>query len=223
MAPVFVLLSIAALGVLGVFLWRKEQARLAALREWAAGRGWSLDRDRSKGWEKRFPGLKVLDRGHSRSGGNVIAGQAGGRPTTLLDYRYTTGHGKNQHTHRIGMVILNCGFPVIPLHIRREHAFDKVGEFLGADDIDFESAEFSRRFFVKSSDRKWAYDVIHVQTMEYLLGAPRVEIEFGFGEIAVFRQGFCDADRYEELLEVASTLYRLIPDYVVEQMKGKPS
>ena len=223
MAPIFVILLIVALGALGVYLWRQEQARLEALRRWVRSRGWSLDRDRSKGWEKRFPGLKIFGKGHTRHGRNVITGEIDGRPVTLLDYQYTTGHGKNRHTHRIGIVLLTCDFPVIPLWIRREHAFDKVGEFLGSDDIDFESAEFSRRFYVKSSDRKWAYDVIHARTMEYLLRAPKVEIEFGFGEIAVLRRGFCNPDRYEALLEVAHTLYGLIPDYVVQQMKGAKS
>ena len=39
------------------------------------------------------------------------------------------------------------------------------------------------------TDRKWAYDVIHTRTMEYLLQAPSFTIEFGFGEIAVYKTG----------------------------------
>ena len=84
---------------------------------------------------------------------------------TLMDYQYTTGSGKNRSTHNKGLVIIGCDHPTIPLQIRRENPFDKVGEFLGMDDIDFESAEFSRKFYVKSSDRKSAYDVINARSI----------------------------------------------------------
>ncbi len=100
---------------------------------------------------------------------------------TCLDWQFVTGSGKNRQTHRHAVVIVETGLPVIPLEIRREHLLDKVGEFLGHDDIDFESAEFSRTFHVTAADRKWAYDVIHTRTMEYLLQAPPFTIAFGFG------------------------------------------
>ena len=49
----------------------------------------------------------------------------------------------------------------------------------GFDDIDFESAEFSKRFYVKSPDKRFAYDVVHPRMMEFLLDrkAPCVDIE----------------------------------------------
>ncbi len=96
-----------------------------------------------------------------------------------------------------------------------------MGEFLGADDIDFESAEFSRRFYVKANDRKWAYDVIHTRTMDFLMNAPKATIEFGMGEIAVYRTGRSRTAGYEQALATAAGLYELIPDFVVRQMKGE--
>ena len=49
--------------------------------------------------------------------------------------------------------------------------------------IEFESIEFNRRFFVSSPNRRWAYDVIHPRTMEFLLGSPPIAIEFGQGTV----------------------------------------
>ena len=40
--------------------------------------------------------------------------------------------------------------------VRPEHVFDRLASFLGFDDIDFESVEFSKRFMVKFADRKFA-------------------------------------------------------------------
>ncbi len=220
MPPLGFFIVLAAIAAFGIYSWRKDQQRKQALQEWAAGRRWRYAAKGLRDLRTRFAGLKILDRGHSRGSGNAITGNLDGHEAICLDYKYVTGSGKNRTTHRIGMVILDCGFPTIPLLIRREHAFDKVGEFLGADDIDFESGEFSRKFYVKSNDRKWAYDIIHGRTMDYLMQAPAVSIEFGMGEIAVYRNGYNDPARHEEALAVARRMLDLIPDYVIKQMKG---
>ncbi len=222
MPPSIIFTILAAIAVFGVFAWRQDQKRREALVTWATGRGWRYNRSGLKTLRSRYPGLKILDRGHSRSNGNVISGQLDGHDVLCLDFKYVTGSGKNRSTHRIGLVIIACGFPTIPLQIRREHAIDRIGEFLGADDIDFESAEFSRKFYVKSADRKWAYDIIHSRTMDYLMQAPSLNIEFGMGEIAVYRSGYNNPTRHEEALEMAREMLALIPDYVIEQMKGGP-
>ena len=62
-----------------------------------------------------------------------------------------------------------------------------MGEFFGFDDIDFESDEFSREFCVKAADRRWAFDVIHQATMEFLLAAPRFTIELAGPRVMAYR------------------------------------
>ncbi|MBU8869307.1 MAG: hypothetical protein KOO60_00405 [Gemmatimonadales bacterium] len=223
MDPIVIGLIVLAMLVLGGTLWYKDQKRQEALRAWARRRKWKLSRDKRKNWDRELPGLKVFAKGHSRWGKNVITGTFHDRPVTMLDYKYTTGHGKHRTNHRVGVAVLHCDYPTIPLFIRRENPFDKVGEFLGVDDIDFESVEFSRKFYVKSADKKWAFDIIHTRTMEYLLSAPSFNIEYGFGEIAVYRNGWCDVRKFEEALDVAWNLYSLTPDFVIQQMKGSSS
>ncbi len=205
---------------LGISAWRAEKKRRELLRVWLLAKGWRLQPDKVQGLEREYPGLKIFSRGHSRHAKNVISGEYEGRPVRLMDYHYETGSGKNQVTHNVGVVILQTDFPVIPLTIRRENPFDKVGEFLGKNDIDFESAEFSRKFYVTANDRKWAYDVIHQRTMDFLLGSPGYDIAFGFQEIAVTRTGRFKTEGYDEALALAHGLYQLIPEYVIQQMKG---
>jgi len=201
--------------------WRQDQQRLRRLRLWGKARGLWPQPDAKRGWDKRYPGLRELQRGHSRKSRLTLAGEVDGRRTVCLDYVFVTGSGKNRTTHRRAMLIVETGFPVIPLVIRREHAFDRVGEFFGLDDIDFESAEFSRKFHVSSSDRKWAYDVIHTRTMEYLLQAPSFTIAFGMGEIAVYRTGTLQPEFADEALGVARRMIELLPEYVVARLKGE--
>lgn len=216
-----ILVILVAVAVFGVYAWQQEQKRKEALLVWATARGWTLRTATRRGVDHDFPGLGFLARGRSRRAKNVVTGTHRGRPVTLFDYRYTTGSGKNKQTHRLGVVVVGTDHPVIPLTIRRENPFDKVGEFLGADDIDFESAEFSRTFFVKSGDRKWAYDVIHQRTMDYLLRCDFQDLAFGLFELAVHKRGRFDPDGYDRALDLACDVLDLIPDYVIRQMKGE--
>ena len=112
-----------------------------------------------------------------------------------FDYHYETysssKHGRRTNHHYFSAVIIAPNMLLKPLFIRPEHFLDKVTEFFGYDDIDFESAEFSRKFYVKSPDKKWAYDVIGQPTMEFLLAAPRFTLQFaGGGVIACHGQTF---------------------------------
>lgn len=214
----FIILAVIGIGIFSMYQDRK---RREALRAWGRQHGWRFREKASGRLSTEYPSLKFFDKGHSRKAKNIITGQYEGLQMRLLDYTYVTGSGKNRSTHNVGVAILQTEFPVIPLTIRRENPLDKVGEFFGADDIDFESAEFSRKFYVKSNDRKWAYDVIHQRTMDYLLAAPSYHIAFGSFEIAVTKTGFFAPAGYEEALALAKGLYDLIPDYVIQQMKGE--
>jgi len=217
---VFVLIVVG--GIVAFFFWKEEKKRRQRLLDWAERNHWQYDPGKRRGWERQYPAIKLFDKGHSRHGRNVISGHFKGFSVNCFDYQYTVGHGKNRSTHNHGVVALEVGHPLIPLQIRREHVLDKVGEFLGADDIDFESAEFSRKFYVKSVDKKWAFDVIHGRTMEYLLGSPSgYTINFGLAEIVVYRTGRCEPDQYEKAVKLANDLYDLIPDFALEQLKGK--
>ncbi|PID79263.1 hypothetical protein CSB20_10965 [bacterium DOLZORAL124_64_63] len=221
MPPVFFLIFVVLMIMAGVYAWHQERKRREELHRWAFRYGWKMLGHSRDDWASRYPGLALFGRGGGQVGDNIITGHFRGRAVTVLDYKYVTGSGNSRTTHHFGVVLMETGFPVVPLEIRREHVFDKVGEFLGGGDIDFESAEFSRTFHVASSDRKWAYDVIHARTMEYLLGAPPFCIEFGFGEVAVYKMGRSRTADFEAQVEMAAKLIDLVPDFVVRQMKGE--
>ena len=101
------------------------------------------------------------------------------------DFRYkvTSGSGKNRSTstYHFSYLIIHLPWRASPLLIRPEGVFDKIKGAFGFDDIDFESAEFSRKFYVKSDDKRFAYDVLHPRMMELLLRSkpPMIDIEGG--------------------------------------------
>jgi len=206
-----------AVAAYGVYAWARRRKEL---QQWAAARGLTYHQGRDYGFDRTYQALKCLDQGHTRYACNVMTGQWSGLPVVCFDYRYRTGSGKNERTHTFSGVILRSPVPLKPLLIRREGLLDKIGEFLGADDIDFESAEFSRRFFVKSSDKRWAYDVIHQRMMEYLLAGPDLNVEFGVQEVVASDGRDWRPAAFQAAADHLKGILDLLPDYLVEQQKA---
>jgi len=191
--------------------------RRKELTRWAASRGLRFDPGRDSSFDDRYPEFGCLRRGHSRYALNTSEGTWNGRPMVAFDYRYVTGHGKNRSTHHFSAVIIEGGQPLKPLRIRSEGIFDRVTEFFGIDDIDFESAQFSREFHVKSQDKRWAYDVLHQGTMEFLLAAPRFSIQFDARHAIAWRNRRFDPATFEEAAGVITGILDRLPDYLAPQ------
>jgi hypothetical protein len=220
--PVSGFLLVAALAammlVVGTWLGAKRRKELAT---WAAQHGMSHRAEKDRGFEERFPGLACLRRGHSRYAQNVMEGQWDGRRALAFDYRYITGHGKDQSTHRFSAAIVASDVPLRPLGIRPEGILDRVTEFFGVDDIDFESAEFSRAFHVTSGDKRWAYDVIHQRTMEFLLAAPRFSIQFDERHVIAWRNRRFRPETFAEALDLIGGMLERLPEYVIRDQTGR--
>ena len=99
---------------------------------------------------------------------------------------------------------------------------DKVSEFVGFDDIDFESAEFSRKFYVKSHDKRWAYDIIHPLMMEYLLAMPVFTIQFDLNRIMAHRDKVFSIADFERAIDLVEGIIQRFPDYLVKQQIENP-
>lgn len=223
MPPIVVIVLFAVVIIFGIYAFLKEKKRKEAVRLWAFAHDYSISSGKDISMNQAYSGIGLFGKGHSRSAGSIFRGELDGHPVLMTDYTYVTGSGKNRTTHRHGVVILRCDFPTMPLFIRRENMLDKVGGAFGVGDINFESSEFSDKFYVKSPDKKWAYDIIHSGTMDYLMQAPSFSVEFGYKEIAIYKNGYFDGPKYDQALAMAVKMHDLIPGYVIEQMKGPQS
>ena len=218
MAVVGIVLAVGLLIALAAWLAAKRRKELEI---WAASHHLSFQPGRDRGFDERYRAFRCLRRGHSRAAFHVVEGTWSGRRLTAFDYRYVTGSGKNRPTHRFSAVILRSRVALKPLHIRPENVFDRVTEFFGLDDIDFESAEFSRAFHVKAADKRWAYDVLHQRIMERLLGMPRFSIEFDDRDVIVWRNRTFSTEMFETAIGVAETILDGLPGYLVRQQGGR--
>jgi hypothetical protein len=217
MNPALVVLIILVVGAVIAYAIYTAAQRRKELAAWAAKRGLAFSPQKVRDMDDRFPAYKCLRQGHSRYAHNIMAGEMQGLTVTAFDYHYATGSGKNRRTHHFSAIIAGSPHPLKPLFIRREHMFDKVGEFFGWDDIDFESAEFSREFFVKSSDRRWAYDVIHQGMMEYLLKAPKCSIQFDTSSLMVWKKRRFKPAEFDEVFGIIKGMLDRLPEYLFRE------
>jgi hypothetical protein len=225
MYPVFFIgLGIVLFIVIAIFGAMQAAKRRQALLAWAQSKGLSYTREKDRDMRRRFAEFKCLDRGSNRYAYNVMTGEWSSRRITAFDYHYETHStdpkGRRQtHHHRFSAVVLESDLPLKSLFIRPEGFFDKITEFFGADDIDFESAEFSRKFYVKAKDRRWAYDVIHARTMQFLLDMPTFTIQFDRGQVIAFRGSRFKVADFETAVNVIGGVLDRLPDYLVKQLK----
>lgn len=154
---------------------KKRREGLAAV---AQQLGWRFDPSYDSGWDHHYGQFGWFTTGHSRYAYNILTGNIpmNGRqlPAAMGDYTYkvTSGSGKDRRTttYRFSFLLVDLPYMGLPeLSVRKEGLFDGFTAMLGFNDIDFESEEFSRKFHVKSPDKRFAYDLIHPQMIEFLL------------------------------------------------------
>jgi hypothetical protein len=182
---------LVALGLLvagiGYLAWRAHKAYLAAMHALAAELGLTFDPRPDYDHDEEYAQFAIFRRGHSRCAHNTFRGdlELFGRTCAICcgDFKYEVDDGDNKGTttHRFSYLVVHPPWPSPSLLVRPEGLFDKIKGAFGFDDIDFESVEFSRKFFVQSNDKRFAYDVLHPRMMEFLLAErpPMLDIEAG--------------------------------------------
>lgn len=209
--------------VLGAMQSAKRRKELAA---WARMRGLSFSQEKNSRYDERYPEFEKLQSGDNRYAYNICDGQYNDRYVQCFDYHYETHSTDSKgrrttHHHHFSAVILELNMPFQPIFIRPEGFFDKVGAFFGMDDIDFELDAFSRAFFVKSQNKRFAFDVIQPKTMELMLASPRFSMDFDRDEVLIYKGGKMKPSEYEAAIELVEGILANIPAYLVKEWKAQ--
>jgi hypothetical protein len=207
---------IVVLGILGYISAAKRREAMAAL---AARLGLRFDPNKSWDIAQRYRFLDKLRSGSNRYAFNILSGGYQGHDVSLFDYHYEThstdskGHRQTHH-HYFSFFILHLPASFPELIIGSEGFFSKIAQALGYDDIDFESHEFSRKFCVRSADKKFAYDVCNARMIEYLLSNPDLTIEIEADALAISFGSRLTPQLIEANLNRLVTLRSLMPEYL---------
>jgi hypothetical protein len=218
-----VLAVVVVLVVLGIlFGSAAARKRTQAMRDVALSLGLKFTATNDYTYDEQFPFLNKLCQGSNRYAFNILTGQFQRHPVALFDYHYEThstdSKGRQQtHHHYFSFFILRHEKVFPELIIAREGWFGKVVQFFGFDDVDFESAEFSRKFEVRSKDKRFAYDICHAQMIEYLMRNDNLSIEMERDCVTFFFANRLDPSQIHYNLRRLVAVRDLFPEYL---MKG---
>ncbi len=222
-------LVMAGVGVLFVAAVIYSQVLARRRREALAAFAQSLDLTFHPGHDHDFPHQRAhrwFQQGRSQVAYNRIEGRRtiGDVECTLMfgDFQWVTGSGKSRTTHHRSYLLIQPSWPGLPnLEIRSEHLFDKIGDALGFDDIDFESEEFSRKFMVKSPDKRFAYAVVHPRMMEYLLAYGTYGVNLEQGECLITGLGSrADPSDFRAALGWTERFFGQWPDHLRNELNS---
>jgi hypothetical protein len=200
--------------VIGVVSYLSTQRRREAMVALAARLGLWFSPHKDRGLAREYEFLNKLRAGRDRYAYNTLSGNYQGHKVLVFDYHYKTGSGKNTQHHHFSFFILHLPAAFPELTIAPEGLFSKIAQAVGYDDIDFESHEFSRKFCVRSADKKFAYDVCNAQMIEYLLANADLTIEIDDDAMAISFNSRLSPERIERNLNRLVALRALLPDYL---------
>lgn len=204
----------------------KQKARSAALVEEARDLGLSFDASQRDFLARKYRFLdqfSVASRVSKDCCINVMTGEFEGHAVTLFDYYYVTKEGSvwwwapswERHCYFSFIIIdMESNFP--ELTIAKEGFLSKIAQAVGYRDIDFESHAFSRRYVVRSSDKKFAYDFCNAKMIDYLLDQPILNIELQKHALALVFDDQHELGRTRSHLRRVSKMRSLMPNYLFD-------
>ena len=214
MQPLIIVGFVALFIVIGIFGYISSMKRRQAMMALAARLGLNFYPGKDRDMARRYRFLDKLRAGRDRYAFNTLSGGYQDHDVTVFDYHYKTGSGKDTHHHYLSFFLLKMPVIFPELVIVREGLLSKIGQALGYDDIDFESHEFSRKFCVRSKDKKFAYDVCNALMIEYLLSNDDLSIEIENNILAISFNRRLSPERIEPNLNRLIAVRSLLPDYL---------
>ncbi len=219
MEPLIIVGFIAIIVVVSVLAYISARKRREAMAKLAAKLGLCFEPDKNWDTAQRYSFLDKLRAGSNRYAFNILSGNYKDYDVTVFDYHYETystdskGHRQTHH-HYFSFFILHLPTSFPELVIGSEGFFSKIAQAIGYDDIDFESYEFSRKFCVRSPDKKFAYDVCNARMIEYLLSNTDLTIEIEGGALAVSFSSRLSPEQIEPNLNRLITVRSFLPEYL---------
>lgn len=216
----FVLAFICLIIYLSYFL-RSRTKRTDELSNWARSQGLEYYYSQEFDVSQRCAAFICLTTGHNRCAYNFMTGRLGKQEICAFDYRFETYPIENRfhkREYKFSAVVVETGMPLKPLLIRSKYSFDKLANSIGFHDICLESTEFSNKFYVKSPDRRWAYDILNQEVMDFLLSSPIYYLEFCGTQIIAYRESQFAAAEFEAALKLVTGIIDRLSASLVKEL-----
>lgn len=154
--------------------------------------------------------MSLLQRARGRFSDAMI-GQMGGFQVSVFDYTY--GNGKSSITQTITCFSQDAELP--PFELRPENIFDKIGDVITHNDIDFDSnPEFSSRYHLRSPDEtrtRMLFNPVLLAYLEQIPPSKNWHVESSGTSLIIYRHRYpAKAAEVPSLLNETSAIARTI-------------
>ncbi|MFC4333682.1 hypothetical protein [Salininema proteolyticum] len=207
---IFVIMILLAGGLFWLFWWLRQK-KIREYRAWAAQYGYHYEP--SDNSVVNFSTGDPFQEGRGRTGQDVFRGQYRGMHVIFFQYNYTTGSGKNSETHYNQVVAIGLPAPRPRLDIGHEGWFSRKFQ----KDIDFENQAFNDRYRIMSENRRFAFDIIHARTMEWMMADQRAlsnQWRFEGPWLMTWRAGELNLQEVFPYLDFLIDVYAQVPRFV---------
>lgn len=219
---VFVIIGLVIVLMVGAVVVQRHLAkkRRQAIGAVARQLGLRFHPERNYDVGRKMQFLDAL-RGSNRYAFNMMDGSYKDYPVSVFDFHYETkttnskGQRRRRH-HYLSLFVCRLPRHFAELRIHKEGFLDKVVDSIGFNDIEFESAEFSRMFSVRSKDKKFAYDFVNPQMMTYLMSNPELAIEVEHDILCVYFKRRLDPAILARTLDRLIDVRTRMPDYLFD-------
>jgi hypothetical protein len=213
-------LVVAALAFM-IFGHYQEKQRTEQMQTVADRMGFSFRPEDERSLGSRLRHFHLFSQGRSRKIRNVMRSEIDGIAATLFDYEYKTGSGKQNHTHRRTVVLLETERLRLPFFtLRPEGLFHRLAGSLGYQDIDFEAhPDFSDSYLLRGPDESEIRERFGEEVLCYYERHAGLCTE-GDGQQLLFYQGKRreDAARIEDFFEQGLVVLDLFVKKVTEEI-----
>jgi len=198
--------------ILIIYLVRRAKAkkRTETLSGLATELNLEFHPDGNEDLERQLAEFPLMNKGRKGKLTNVCAGGTDELRLWILDYRFITGYGKNRRVHRQTVVAMESSLLNLPeFRMRPERMFDRVGQMLGLQDIDFdEHLQFSQQFVLQSDMAEVTREFFDTGLLDFFAARPGCSFETRSGKFIVYRpRMLVTPDKFQAFFEEGFRYY----------------
>lgn len=191
-AVVGAMIVVAILVVAGIAIVTRlrEQRRTESLRNVASELSFEF-READESFLARLAEFQLFSQGRARKMTNIMHGESSNVEVNIFDYCYTTGSGKNSHTHhQTGIGFRSARLSLPKFELKPERWYHKIGSMLGYQDIDFaDYPGFSQQYLLRGENEQAVRELFVASVIEYLEMNTGIFVEGSGDRLIVYRAG----------------------------------
>lgn len=178
------------IAIVAISYWMDKKRR-EALQQTATELGLDFFPDGSETLQAELSAFKLFNSGRAKKLTKLIKGESDEVQISIFDYQYTTGSGKNSHTHSQTVAAMQSPtLRICEFSMRPENMLDRLGSMIGMDDIDFDShPNFSKWFLLKGANESAVRQLFKPAVLSYFEGKKGISVEGQSAQIIIFRPG----------------------------------